>query len=139
MYARLGGTLTRDRQWANLIASMDQVNATPLPDKAGPDQVQTRQLLIATLARAEATLQGSDQAAADQAYSQARDVYNQFAAEQHKKEMPSAFALWLANLGLDISNPLVKAGGIAALVLGVAIAGPPIIRAVAGSGGSKSW
>lgn len=139
MYARLGAALTRSQQWDNLLAAMQDVVNTPLAADASADTVQTRQLLINTLARAENTLQGTDQAAADAAYAAAQTAYQQFAAQQKEKETPSAFALWLANLGLNISNPLAKMGGIAAVVLVAAIAGPPLIQAVARSGGSKSW
>lgn len=127
----LGATLTRDQQWANLIASMEYVNANPLPDNAPADTVQTRQLLVAALVRAENALQGSDQAAADAAYAQAQQAYQQFASKQRAAETPSGLALWLSGLGLDVAGPVEKiALGLGAVLVAVLIV-PPLITAVA--------
>lgn len=138
MFARLGADLSTSQQWQNLLAQMDYVNAHPLPDDASADTVQTRQLVIAALARAEATLQGTDQAAADTAYQDAQTAYQQFAAQQKEKETPSGLALWLAGLGLDLGSPLAKLGLYAGVGLVAYLALPFVVRAVS-SGGSKSW
>lgn len=130
MYSSLGASLTRDQQWTNLLANMDDLTSNPLPADASADTVATRQLVIATLAHAENVLQGADQAAADAAYADAQAQYRQFADTQRSKEMPSGLSLWLANLGLDITSPLAKWASIGAGLIVLYLFGPPVVGAL---------
>jgi hypothetical protein len=123
----LGAQLSHDEQWANLLASMDWLNAHPLSDSAPPDTVATRNLVLAALVKAQNALQGGDPTAADTAYAAADQAYRQYAAQQHEKETPSGLALWLSGLGIDLASPIAKYATLAAVGLVALLVVPPVL------------
>lgn len=138
MYQRLGQVPDTDPRWQRLLANYQWLNDHPLPDNADPDTVAERALVIAALVHAQNMLQGTDAAAADQAFQAANDSYNAFKAQQTAQETPSGLALWLSDLGLNIASPVAKVAGLAALVIGAVILAPVVTAAVGRAGASKS-
>lgn len=114
--------LTAAQQWDNLNGMWQWVNAHPLPDsETSGDRYETRQLLIAALVKAQAKLQGTDTAGATAAFAAARRRYEQFNTGATALEMPGAFSLWLANIGLDTANPLKNASTILVVLIVVIV------------------
>ena len=104
---------------ARNIADMDAwLAAHPLAADASEETRQERALMVAALERARAqTATAAQQQAAAATFATAQRRYQVFAAAQSAKETPSAFALWLADHGLDLTGTLGKVALFGALGL----------------------
>jgi hypothetical protein len=151
----LGAVPPDDPRWQTLLANYEWVNAHPLIEsdlvRADPyedpggyaaqeaayqDAVQTRTLVLAALTHAQNVLQGTDNAAADQAFQDAQATYGAYVQQVKAKEMPSGFLLWLSNL--DVPGRLLKVGGLVAAGAALYFLAPVAVAAIGRAGGSKS-
>jgi hypothetical protein len=130
---------------SNVDAGLAWVLAHPLPADAPEDAVQARALVVAALNAAQAKLNSDSQSGtASPEYQQAAATYDTYKAKAYQSDMPSAFALSLANIfgsgGIfDLSkleNRVLVYGG---AVLAAYVLLPRLVNSVGRAGGSKSW
>lgn len=137
----LGQAVSSDVAWANVIAGYQWINDHPLPDNAPDDAVQARNLVVAALVAAQNKLQQMPSSGtASPEYRQAAATYAQYKAQAYQRDMPSPFALSLANFfgaggPLDLSSTLNKVVVYGGAVLAAYVLLP---RLMAGMRGSKS-
>jgi len=137
----LGQAVSSDVAWANLIASYNWINDHPLPDDAPADAVQARQLVIAALVAAQNKLQADPTSGSTSPeFQQAAATYNTYKQAAYQADMPSPFAMSLANIfgsgGLfDLSTTFGKVAVYGGALLAAWVLLP---RVMAGMRGSKS-
>ena len=155
----LGQAVASDVAWSNLIASYQWVNDHPLleEDMVTADEfnqpalyaqqeadfqaaTQTRALLLAALAAAQAKLQQQpDSGSTSPEYQQAAATYNAYKAQAYQADMPSPFALnplgALFGKGglLDLSTTLGKVAVYGGTVLAAYVLLPRVMRGMRGS------
>jgi len=141
----LGQAVSASVAQSNIDAGLAWIRNNPLPSDAPDDAVQTRQLVIAALAAAQAKLNADPQSgSASPEFQQAAATYNTYKAKAYQSDMPSPFALSLANIfgsgGIfDLSkleNRVLVYGG---AVLAAYVLVPRLVNSIGRSRGSKSW
>ena len=141
----LGQAVSRSVAQSNVDQGLAWVLAHPLPSDAPEDAVQTRALVVAALNAAQAKLNSDPQSGTQSPeYQQAAATYSAYADKAYQSDMPSAFALSLANIfgsgGIfDLSkleNRVLVYGG---AVLAAYVLVPRLVNSIGRSRGSKSW
>lgn len=126
----MADTLTREVQWANMLAMWEWINTHPLPDDepTTSDRYQTRQLVIAALVAAQNKLQGGDLEGSQREFREAAARYETHRRNMEGQETPSAFSQWLSGLGLTLASPVAKIALGVGLVAATAILVPMVMR-----------
>jgi hypothetical protein len=135
----LGQAVSADVAQANIMAGLAWVQNNPLPDDAPADAVQARALVVAALQAAQAKLNGDPASGSTSAeFQQAAATYNQYKAAAYQADMPSPFAMSLANLfgsgGLfDLSTTFGKVAVYGGAVLAAWVLVPRVMQGMRGS------
>ena len=141
----LGQAVSASVAQGNINAGLAWVQANPLPDDAPDDAVQARALVVAALNAAQAKLNSDPTSGTASAeYQQAAATYTTYAAKAYQADMPSPFALSLANIFgaggiLDLSSTFNKVLVYGGAVLAAYVLVPRILSSIGRSRGSKSW